>query len=121
MDVRDFLKRYEAALASQDWAQVSPLIHGSARVVFSDGSVHEGLGAIERAYQRNFAAIKSERFVMDNIHWVFETADHAVYMFDFHWSGVIQGREASGSGRGVTALVRENDIWLLKAEQLGPA
>lgn len=120
MSPRDFVKDYEAALASQDWIVVAPLISDEARVVFSDGSLHGGKDAIRTAYERNFAAIKNEDYRIENVHWLIETSDSAAYMFDFYWSGVIQGREASGSGRGTAILARKDDRWVLVAEQLGP-
>lgn len=120
MSPRDFVEQYEAALATQDWNAVAPLISDDARVVFSDGSLHGGKDAIRTAYERNFAAIKSEVYRVENVHWLIETSDSAAYMFDFYWSGVIQGREASGSGRGTAVLARKDGRWVLVAEQLGP-
>lgn len=96
MSSTEFIKQYEAALGTQDWAVVAPLISGEARVVFSDGSVHAGKDAIRTAYERNFTTIKNDEYRVENIHWLLETSDNAAYMFDFFWAGVIQGREAWG-------------------------
>ncbi len=120
MSLTEFIKQYEAALGTQDWTLVAPLISDEARVVFSDGSVHAGKDAIKIAYERNFATIKNEAYRMENVYWLLETPDSAAYMFDFYWAGVIQGREASGSGRGTAVLVRQADRWVLVGEQLGP-
>lgn len=120
MSPRDFVEQYEAALATQDWTVVAPLISEEARVVFSDGSLHGGKDAIRTAYQRNFAAIKNEDYGIENVHWLIETSDSAAYMFDFYWSGIVHGSEASGSGRGIAVLARKDDRWVLVAEQLGP-
>ena len=120
MSAKDFISDYEAALGTQSWAAVAPLIHDTARVVFSDGSVYAGKDAIRAAYGRNFAAIEGEDYRIENVVWLAETADCAAYMFEFHWTGVIGGREASGSGRGTTVLTRDCGRWLLIGEQLGP-
>lgn len=121
MSAQVFIEAYEAALRTQDWGEVAPLISDQAIVVFSDGSIHMGKEAIRSAYERNFATIKNEEYRVENVRWLTETTDIAAYMFDFHWNGLIKGREASGAGRGTAVLVREEDQWLLVGEQLGPS
>ncbi|MEO9827425.1 MAG: nuclear transport factor 2 family protein [Paracoccaceae bacterium] len=120
MSCRDFIKQYEVALGTQDWTKVAPLISETARVIFSNGAIHAGKDAIRTAYERNFATIKSEEYRIANVFWLSETPDSAAYMFDFYWTGIIEGREASGSGRGMAVLVRETEGWVLVGEQLGP-
>ncbi len=115
----EFIEEYEAALATQEWDAVSPLIHERASVVFSNGSVHKGKDAVRVAYERNFEAIKSERYQMTNVHWLLNSSDTAVYMFDFSWTGIVDGKEASGGGRGTAVLLLENGRWKLLAEHLG--
>ena len=44
----------------------------------------------------------------------------AVYLFEFHWSGIINEKPASGLGRGTSVLIKEADRWLLLVEHLGP-
>ncbi len=120
MSCESFVSDYEAALATQDWAVVAPLIADDARVVFSDGTLLAGKEAIRAAYERNFASIEGEEFRVSNIHWLLKSDQAAAYMFEFHWTGLIQGRVASGSGRGTTVLERRDGIWVLVGEQLGP-
>ncbi|MEM8767240.1 MAG: DUF4440 domain-containing protein [Pseudomonadota bacterium] len=115
----EFVTHYESALATQQWEAVSPLIHERASVVFSNGSVHRGKEAVRKAYERNFDAIKNEHYVIANLHWLLDSPETAVYMFDFSWSGVIDGKEASGGGRGTAVLTHEDGRWQLLAEHLG--
>lgn len=121
MSPADFARHYEAALRTQQWDAVSPLIHPDASVTFSDGSVHKGKDAVRAAYERNFAAIKNEDYRVSNIHWLAQEQDFATYLFDFHWTGLIGGKTMSGSGRGTTVLTRLQDQWQLLAEHLGRA
>ena len=95
MDLDEFLRQYEAALATQDWDRVAPWIHEDACVTFSTGEVHRGKEAVRRGFERNFAAIQGDTYSMSNVHWVRRSEDVAVYTFDFSWSGVIDGRPAS--------------------------
>ncbi|WP_224826781.1 nuclear transport factor 2 family protein [Cognatishimia sp. MH4019] len=120
MSARAFVEEYEAALGTQDWSSVAPLISDDARVIFSNGSMLDGKAAIKNAYEHNFNTIKGEEYRIENVHWMIETADSAAYMFEFHWTGVIDGHETSGSGRGTAVLVRSDDRWMLTGEQLGP-
>jgi len=120
MTAEDFVHAYEKALASQRWARVEPLVHEDACVTFSDGAVHLGKAAVRKAYEANFAAIEDEDYRISNLHWVRRGEDVAVYVFDFAWSGRIDGREARGAGRGTSVLVRHGPDWQLLAEHLGP-
>lgn len=120
MSAKDFVKEYEAALGTQDWASIAPLISDDAKVVFSNGSLLAGKESIRAAYQHNFNTIVGEQYRIENVHWLTETADTAAYMFEFFWAGVIDGQDASGSGRGTAVLVRTTARWVLVGEQLGP-
>lgn len=121
MSVEDFVRRYERALASQDWRSVDPLLHDDVSVTFSDGSVHKSKAAVRAAFERNFEAIADEQYRISNVHWLLQSAAAAVYLFDFHWSGTIQGRPAAGEGRGTAVVVLDRETWRLLAEHLGPA
>ena len=120
MSASEFVKQYEAALATQDWEEVAPLIHQKASVVFSDGSVHRGKDAVRAAYERNFDLIKNEEYRIANVHWLLDSSDSAAYMFDFFWTGDIDGQRASGAGRGTAVLVLQDNQWKLLGEHLGP-
>jgi len=121
MTAEDFIRAYEEALASRQWALVEPLIHEDACVTFSNGAVHIGKAAVRKAYETNFAAIEDEDYRISNMHWVRRGEDVSVYVFDFAWSGRIGGRDAKGAGRGTSVLVRHASSWQLLAEHLGPA
>jgi ketosteroid isomerase-like protein len=115
-----FVQRYEQALATQDWAVVDPLIDDDACVTFSNGAVHIGKAAIQRAFEENFAAIEDEAYRISNVHWVERNRASAVYLFDFDWNGRIDGRQAAGAGRGTCVLRHGTNGWRLLIEHLGP-
>ena len=116
----NFITAYENALATQDWAEVDPLVHPNCTVTFSDGTLHRGKAAVERAFRRNFSLIESEKYVISDVHWIVKTNDFATYTFVYEWSGIMNGQQISGAGRGTSSLVREDGIWLLATEHLGP-
>ena len=120
MDPEEFIRAYQQALASQDWTNVDPLVHENASVTFSNGTVHKGKSEVRRAFEKNFSLIKDEEYSIANVHWVTKSSEMAVYLFDFSWSGLINERQASGSGRGTSVLIKESDRWQLLVEHLGP-
>lgn len=114
----DFITAYGAALSSQDWARVAPLIHAEAVIHFSTGGEHRGIESIGAAYQHNFSMIKNEVYRISDIQWQEQTAERACYTFAYHWRGQINGREATGSGTGTAVLCRYDGQWLLIEERL---
>jgi hypothetical protein len=111
MHPEEFITSYEAALASQNWDNVEPLVHAKACVTFSNGTVHKGLQAIKVAFTKNFSLIKDEKYSITDVHWVVKDKEFAVYLFNFNWSGLIDGQQASGSGRGSTMVVGVRTPW----------
>ena len=120
MEPEEFIRDYEHALATQDWSQVEPLVHNDACVTFSNGAVHKSKSEVQKAFETNFSLIKDEQYSISNVHWVMKSPEMAVYLFEFNWSGIINEKSASGSGRGTSVLVKEADWWLLLVEHLGP-
>ncbi len=114
-----FIKKYEAALATQKWINIDPLICETASVTFSDGTVHIGKSKIKAAFERNFSIIKSEKYSIENVHWLRKEEYFAVYLFKFSWTGIISGKEISGKGIGTSTIINENGQWKLLAEHLG--
>ena len=86
--------------------------------LFSNGSQHVGKDAVRAAIQRNFDAIKLDTYAISDERWLVRADDAAVCVFNFAWSGLIDGRPASGSGRGTCALRREGDRWRIAHEHL---
>lgn len=120
MNPEDFVQAYERALATQELIQVDPLIHSDACVTFSNGTVHKGRQEVRAAFERNFSSIRDEIYTISNVHWVMKSDRAAVYLFDFNWSGTINGKPASGAGRGTSVLIMDDGKWKLLVEHLGP-
>ena len=119
--LNNFVRRYEMALATQDWSEVAPLLHDDVCVTFSDGSVHRGKRGVQKAFERNFSRIQDEQYRIDNVHWVDTNHDFACYLFDFRWTGSVDGTAVAGDGRGTAVLKHDGKTWRLLAEHLGPS
>lgn len=119
MRVEMFLKSYESALATQDWGAVAPFFHEDVCVTFSDGTF-KGKMEVQKAFEKTFTLIQDEKYAMSNIHWITQTEEYAVCLYNFTWSGLIDGKPASGGGRGTSVLVHEHGQWYILTEHLGP-
>ena len=119
MKPEEFIPAYEQALATQDWGRVEPLVHGDVCVTFSNGTVHKGKDQVRKAFERNFSLIENEVYSISNVHWGHKDDKTAVYLFDFQWSGMIDGKQANGAGSGTSVLINENGQWKLLVEHLG--
>ncbi len=115
---QDFLSAYGKASDSNDLDAVLSMIDEEAVYFFSNESVHIGKQAIERAIRRNFESIQDDSYSIDNVTWLANTDDVAACVYDFSWSGTIEGQDAAGSGRGTTVLRRLGDDWKVVHEHL---
>lgn len=118
MTLDAFPAAYEAALRSQRWERVAPLMHDEACITFSTGAVHRGKAAVQRAFEANFAAIENEDYRISELVWRERGEDRATYTFRFAWSGRIAGQPAAGAGTGSITLVLTPMGWKLLAETL---
>lgn len=116
---QDLMQHYGQALDSQAWAAVEPLVHENISVTFSTGTFR-GIAAVKEAFVHNFSVTKNEQYEISDLHWVHIGDDFAVCQFRFHWQGEIKGKLASGSGRGTSTLIKQDQTWLLLSEHLGP-
>jgi len=118
MKPENFIEQYEAALKTQDWKSVEPLIHKNACVTFSNGAVHVGKEAVKKAFEKNFSLIKSEAYSIKNVQWILKNETTAVYLFEFFWEGIIGEKQMKGNGVGTSVLVNELGNWMLLTENL---
>ncbi|MGM7775181.1 YybH family protein [Arthrobacter sp. KNU-44] len=111
------MRGYEAANNTHDIERVLPYIDSDATYWFSDGS-HEGRDQVRAAIEATFLAIRDERYVVDELTWVLVQEEAAVCRYRFSWTGIIDGQQHSGRGRGTNVLVRTHEGWQIVHEQL---
>ena len=114
----EFMLAYEQATNSHDVEATLSLVDEQAVYLFSDESVHVGKRAIERVFRRNFDLIRDESYSIDNLTWLVNSREVAACVYDYSWSGMINGEPASGSGRGTTVLRRSQNGWKVVHEHL---
>lgn len=117
-NLHEFIKAYEAANNSHIWTNVSPFIAPNATYWFTDGS-YAGIAEIQNAIQRTFDEIQNEVYAITNVQWPIQSDSVAVCIYSFHWQGIINGAEQSGSGRGTNVLAKNEDgVWQIIHEHL---
>ena len=114
----EFMVAYERATNSHDLEATLSLIDEQAVYLFSDESVHVGKRAIGKILERNFDLIEDEIYSIQSLRWLVDSGEVAVCVYDYSWSGVINGEPASGYGRGTTVLKRAQDGWKVAHEHL---
>lgn len=119
MTPSEFMTQYENALGTQSWAVVEPLMDDAVSVTFSTGTFR-GKEAVQKIFEHNFSVLESENYEISDLHWVHEDPTHAVCQYLFNWTGLIQGKPASGGGRGTSVLINRDGHWALLTEHLGP-
>jgi len=119
MTPQDLVKKYEKAIANQAWESIEPLMHDDVCVTFSAGTF-KGKLEVQKAFEKNFVAIKEEKYSITNLYWVYLGSENAVCLYSFNWQGIINGQVASGSGRGTSVLIKSDSTWQILTEHLGP-
>ena len=114
-----FMVRFEVALATEDFANVEPLIHPQAVFRFSGGD-HSGMAEIRTAMERTWAhEVKDERYYLTDKQVLRSGKESATVLFTWNWSG---GSPEHGPfeivGRGTVQLVRHNGAIKILLEHL---
>ncbi|MFJ3673376.1 YybH family protein [Streptomyces sp. NPDC090106] len=112
-----FMGEYERANNSHKISRVMPFIAEDAVYWFSDGS-HRGIEEIRSAIEKTFTKILDEVYEIRDLEWPVVTADVAVCRYRFTWSGVVDGEQRSGQGRGTNLIVQQEGGWRMLHEHL---
>ena len=114
----EFMSLYERATASHDLDATLALIAEDAVYLFSDSSSHIGKTQIRTVLANNFNAIRNERYHLANLRWLAISEHLAICIYEFSWSGEIDGIPRAGQGRGTSVLRRTGEGWLVLHEHL---
>lgn len=105
-EIREFLKKYEVAANSGDFANVRDMIHPDALFRFTEGDF-VGLDPIQAAFEKTWGHnIRDDRYYLTNVHIVSKDMKSATITFTFNWTGVVEGRPVHTVGRGTSVIVR---------------
>ena len=118
--VVEFLNRFEAVAAKEDFNLICDMIDEQAVFRFNDGDF-VGRQAIQAVFEKTWRgdpSVKKIRFYLSDI--VVLTTDHstASATYTYHWEGSQAGREFKIRGRGTRVLRRENGQFRIVHEHL---
>lgn len=114
----DIFKKYETYSNDHALDELMELIADDAVYLFSNESCHIGRAAIRAAIAHNFYAIEDGTYAIRKLRWLVESADTASCVYEYHWTGKIDGSSLSGHGRGTNVLKRAGNRWLVIHEHL---
>lgn len=112
----EFMEQYLSN--SYDLAAILELVDDDAIYFFSNKSAHVGKEKVAAAIKKNFDTIQGDTYQISNLTWLCETADLAVCVYDFSWSGFIAEKEVSGTGRGTSVIKKHLQSWKVIHEHL---
>jgi len=118
MTPEETLAAYTRAADDHDLEGMLSFVAEDATYLFSNGACHTGRQAVREAIARNFAAIRDETFQIDRVRWLARTEGLAACVYEFRWTGVIDGERTGGGGRGTTVLRPRGDGWEIVHEHL---
>ena len=107
--VIDFLDRFEALAAKEDFSLIQDLVHEKAFFRFNDGDF-VGRPAVQAAFEKTWqgsAGITKLRFYLSDIVVLSVDSASATATYTYHWEGAQDGRAFRIQGRGTRVLVKE--------------
>ncbi|WP_193335926.1 YybH family protein [Devosia beringensis] len=114
------MERYGSLINEHRFEVLLPLIAPDAVFWFNDGS-HAGITAIAQAFESVWAVLRDESYWLEDLHWLARDDRAAACIYRFCWTATINGRAASGSGRGTTVLQCRAQAWQIVHEHLSAA
>ena len=94
------------------------LIADDAVYFWSNGSSMFGKAAIAEGLKRNFDVIQNDTYETSDVTWIVKSDDLAACVYQFRWTGEIEGKAVAGGGRGSSVLRRVHGQWRTVHEHL---
>ncbi len=113
----DLLERYRALINRHRFEELAPLIDADAVFWFNDGSFGDH-DAIRAAFEATWARYPGERYWLEDVSWIASSSEVASCLYRFRWTAIIDGRTASGGGRGTTVMRCTDGLWRIIHEHL---
>ena len=105
-------------MRAKDLPGTLELIAEDAVYFWSNGGAMFGKDAIAAALSTNFSSIDDDTYDVSDLTWLVESADAAACVFQFSWTGVIDGQHAAGQGRGASVFRHGPSGWQVVHENL---
>lgn len=105
--VLEFVDRWVAAEASEDFDNLVPLIHPNAVYRSNDGD-HVGLNAIRQSFEGTFGGSPEQNYYIENVKVTYAGLQSATVIYSWNWTGKTPaGTNFRVTGRGTKMIARD--------------
>lgn len=111
------MNNYIVQTNSHDFDNVKKCLHRDAYFIFTD-KVCADFNDLEEYFNGTWNTIKDEIYEIKNLKWIVNEKETAVCVYDFKYSGYIDGEHKEGTGKGTNIFVKKDIKWLLIHEHL---
>lgn len=112
--VADFID----AMVRRDMDAALALLSEDVVFFYSNGSVIVGKDAFKAVMSANWSVVSNYEYsTLDQV-WIAQSDQVASVVYSFAWSGVANGAEVSGGGRGTRVLSNDGSGWRIAHEHL---
>ncbi len=112
------MESFVAALIRKDIDGALSLLTADVALFYSNGSSIWGKDAFATAIMANWKRIDGYNYTTDDAIWLAQSNTAAAVIYTFSWSGMADGKQVSGGGRGTRVFRREPDGWRIAHEHL---
>lgn len=111
-------ERYVALSNERRLDEAMSYIADDAIYCFSNETHYHQKASIRAAFEKNFTVIEEGHYSIVDPVWQVVTAEAAVCIFRYEWSGKIGGEQVNGAGRGTCVLRKDHGQWRIVHEHL---
>jgi ketosteroid isomerase-like protein len=103
---------------AKDLPGTMELIADDAVYFWSNGAAMFGKEQIAQGMRAGFEGIQNDVYEVRDLTWLVDSPDVAVAVYRFQWTGEVEGKPASGRGRGASVIKRIEGEWRTVHEHL---
>lgn len=116
-DYKQALLNYIRATNTHDFSEVEKCLADDAVYWFSD-STCTAIAEIKKYFEQAWSIVQEEVYQANHVQWIATSSEVAACIYEYAWSGLINGVHQSGKGRATNVFKRVGGKWLLIHEHL---
>ncbi|MGY3779081.1 YybH family protein [Isobaculum melis] len=116
-DYKQALIDYINATNTHDFSEVEKCLAQNAVYWFSDNSCTT-IDAIKEYFEQAWTTVQEEVYQADHVQWIATSSEVATCIYEYKWSGLVNGIHQSGKGRATNIFKQVDQKWLLIHEHL---
>ena len=109
---------FTAALIRRDIGSALALLTDDVVFFYSNGTAILGKDAFAATMTASWKVVENYKYATLETTWIAQSDATAAVIYSFTWSGLVNGAEVAGSGRGTRVFSRAPGGWLIAHEHL---